>query len=98
MKAIGVRAFGGPEALEVLDLPEPHAGPNEVRIRVEAAAVNPADTMVRSGAVARGDGPLAGPVVPGMDAAGVIDEIGDGPSDWRLGDAVMAIVIPRRSH
>ena len=50
MRAIGVTDFGGPEQLKVVDVPEPHAGPGEVRIRVHAAAVNPTDTGLRSGA------------------------------------------------
>ncbi len=47
MKAVGFHRFGGPEVLEVLDLPEPHAGRGEVRIKVTAAAVNPSDTVSR---------------------------------------------------
>ena len=77
MRAVGVNEFGGPEALEVVDLPEVHAGPGEVRIRVHAATVNPTDTYVRNGARAemlKRDPP---PYVPGMDAAGVLDQIGD---------------------
>jgi NADPH:quinone reductase len=99
MKAVGVRDFGGPDALEVIELPEPHAGPSQVRIRVHAAAVNPTDTSRRSGgrAVAlRAAGP---PWVLGMDAAGVLDEIGDGvDTDFRVGDHVMAIVAPSGSY
>ncbi|MDF1903241.1 NADP-dependent oxidoreductase, partial [Mycolicibacterium smegmatis] len=45
MKAVGVYEFGGPDALEVIDLPEPQAGPGEVRIRVYAAAVSPTDVL-----------------------------------------------------
>jgi NADPH:quinone reductase-like Zn-dependent oxidoreductase len=92
MRAIGFHGFGGPEVLEVLDLPEPHAGPGQVRLRVHAATVNPTDTLSRSGRRAdlRRDPP---PYVPGMDAAGVLDEIGPGTdTDLTLGDAVMAIV------
>ena len=91
--------FGGPEALQVVDLPEVHAAPGEVRIRVHAAAVNPTDTFVRNGDRAealRKDPP---PYIPGMDAAGVIDEIGAGTAtDLAVGDAVMAMVIPTGSH
>lgn len=47
MKAVGFQRFGGPEVLEVLDLPEPHAGRGEVRIKVTAAAVNPPDAAAR---------------------------------------------------
>ena len=99
MQAVGVLEFGGPEALQVVDLPEVHAGPGEMRLRVHAAAVNPTDTFVRSGARAealREDPP---PYIPGMDAAGVIDEIGaDAATELAVGAAVMAMVIPTGSH
>ncbi|MFB9477124.1 NADP-dependent oxidoreductase [Nonomuraea salmonea] len=95
MQAIGLYEYGGPEVLRVLDLPEPHAGPGEVRVRVHAAAVNPSDTLLRAGVTApflEGSPP---PWVPGMDVAGVIDEIGPGTdTDLTVGDAVMAMVIP----
>jgi NADPH:quinone reductase-like Zn-dependent oxidoreductase len=92
MKAVGVTRFGGPEALEVVEVPEPHAGPDQVRIRVRAAAVNPADALMRAGALAamlEGDPPH----VPGRDCAGTIDEVGEG-APWRVGDRVVAIVEP----
>ena len=99
MKVIGVTEFGGPEAFEIVELPDPHAGPGEVRIRVHAATVNPTDTYTRNGARAemlRKDPP---PYVPEMAAAGVLDEIGPGVSgDLAVGDHVMAIVIPHGSH
>ena len=50
MRVIGFSEFGGPEVLKVLELEEPHAGEGEVRIRVHAAAVNPSDSVSRSGA------------------------------------------------
>ena len=98
MKAVGLTEFGGPEVLRALDLPEPQAGPGEVRIRVHAAAVNPTDTVLRSGARATEltDAP---PYVPGMDAAGVLEQIGEGIStDLRIGEHVMAIVVPSGAH
>jgi NADPH:quinone reductase len=99
MKAIGVTEFGGPGELRVVDLPEPQAGPGEVRIRVRAAAVNPTDTGLRSGARAAQLREVPPPHVPGMDAAGVLDQIGDGVvTDLAVGDAVMAIVVPRGAH
>jgi len=52
MKAIGVTTCGGPEVLHVFELPEPHAGAGEVRIRVHAASVNPTDTLFRAGSLA----------------------------------------------
>ena len=100
MKAVGIIEFGGPDALDVVELPERHAGPGQVRIRVHAAAVSPTDTVLRSGLLAdliRKAGPP--PYVPGMDAAGVLDEIGPGvETDLRVGDHVMAIVVPSGSH
>ena len=100
MRGVGVMEFGGPEALEVVELPEAHAGPGEVRLRVHAATVNPTDTFVRGGARAdarRASGPP--PYIPGMDAAGVVDEIGEGTeTDLAVGDAVMAMVIPSGAH
>lgn len=101
MRAIGVSKFGGPQALAVHELPEPHAGPGEVRIRVRAAAVSPTDTNVREGKYGEGD--LPAPHVPGMDAAGVIDEVGESTAEldtspWTVGDEVMAMALPQRGH
>ena len=70
MRAIGVRDFGGPEVLQILDLPEPQAGPGEVRIRVHAAPVNPTDVLLRTGGHAVRMPDRTPPFVPGMDAAG----------------------------
>jgi NADPH:quinone reductase-like Zn-dependent oxidoreductase len=99
MKAIGVITFGGPEALQVVDLPEPHPGVGEVRIRVHAAAVNPTDTFFRAGAFANRLSERVGPYVPGMDAAGIIDELGpDIDKRLKVGDRVVALVIPSGPH
>ncbi|MFD4586842.1 NADP-dependent oxidoreductase [Streptomyces sp. NPDC058423] len=93
MKTVGVSQFGGPEALRVFEVPEPHAGPGQVRIRVHAATVNPGDRYLRNGAL--GPTSPAPPYVPGMEAAGVLDEIGSGTAtDLRLGDRVMAMADP----
>ena len=92
MRALGVNTFGGPDAFEVLDLPEPQAGPGEVRVRVHAATVNPTDTLIRAG---RRELPGSPPYVPGMDAAGVIDQIGPGNDDrLAVGQRVVALVVP----
>jgi NADPH:quinone reductase-like Zn-dependent oxidoreductase len=97
MKAVGFIEFAGPDALQLVELPEPQAGPGELRIRVHAAAVNPTDVAMRSGIgpyVERLRG-IPPPYVPGTDAAGVVDQIGDGAStDLAVGDRVMAIVLP----
>ena len=52
MKAIGLSSYGPPDVLHVIDLPEPHAGPGEMRVHVQAAAVNPVDAMLREGLLA----------------------------------------------
>jgi NADPH2:quinone reductase len=99
MKAIGLTEYGGPEVLEVVDLPEPHPGPGEVRIRVQAVPVNPTDITFRTGGRAAQLKGRATPYVPGMDLAGIVDELGDN-TDGRLavGDAVIAYVIPMGPH
>jgi NADPH:quinone reductase len=99
MRAVGITEFGGPEALEIVELPEPEAGPGEVRIRVHAAAVNPTDTLLRDGSRAEMLRDVPPPHVPGMDAAGVVDQIGSGvQTGLQVGDPVMAIVLPRAQH
>ncbi|GAA4552972.1 NADP-dependent oxidoreductase [Pseudonocardia xishanensis] len=99
MRAVGVNEWGGPEALEIVEVPEPHAGPGQVRVRVRAAAVNPTDTGVRDGSRAEQQRKDPPPYVPGMDAAGIVDELGEGAGGGlALGDAVMAIVVPDGTH
>jgi NADPH:quinone reductase-like Zn-dependent oxidoreductase len=99
MRAVGLFTHGGPEILQVVDLPEVHAGPGEVRIRVHAATINPTDMAVRNGARAEQQKADPPPYVPGMEVAGILDEIGDGvPDRLKLGDAVMAIVVPKGSQ
>jgi NADPH:quinone reductase len=96
VKAVAVTEYGGPEVLRLVDLPEPHAGPGQVRIRVHAAAVNPADTLLRIGDTDEALSEVVPqPYRPGMDLAGVIDEIGEETdTDLELGDRVMAMVVP----
>jgi NADPH:quinone reductase len=98
MRAVTFSRFGGPDVLEVRELPEPRPGPGEVRIRVAAATVNPTDISFRSGrhtaAQLKELGALP-PYIPGMELAGVVDAVGEG-TDWHTGDRVMAIVTPRR--
>jgi NADPH:quinone reductase-like Zn-dependent oxidoreductase len=83
VKAIQYSRFGGPEVLELVELPDPHPGPGQIRIAVRAAGVNPIDWKLRSGA--RG-GDL--PQQTGREAAGVVDEVGEGVSDAEPGDEV----------
>jgi len=99
MRAVGIMVHGGPEALQVVDVPETHAGPGQVRIRVQAAAVNPTDVMARNGSRAEVQKLDPPPYIPGMDAAGIVDEVGSGVTTGvKVGDAVMAMVVPKASH
>jgi NADPH:quinone reductase len=99
MRAVGVTEFGGPEALHMVELPDPEPGPGELRIRVHAAAVNPIDTLLRAGGRAELAEDTPPPYVPGMDAAGVLDQIGPQVStDLQAGDHVMAFVLQHGSH
>jgi NADPH2:quinone reductase len=98
MRVVGVMEFGGPEVLQVYDMPERHAGPGEVRVAVRAAAVNPTDTYTRNGARAEMLKAFPPPYVPGMDIAGVVDQVGDGVTTVKVGDPVMGIVVPSGSH
>jgi NADPH:quinone reductase-like Zn-dependent oxidoreductase len=99
MRAVTFSRFGGPEVLEVSQLPEPRPGRGEVRIRVAAATVNPTDISFRIGrqhTIAQlAEMGVVPPFIPGMELGGVVDAVGEG-TDWRVGDRVMAIVNPRR--
>lgn len=88
MKAIRVHKFGGPEVLQLDEVPDPKAGPGQVLVRVRAAGVNPVDTYIRSGSYALMP-PL--PYIPGTDAAGVVDALGDGVKRVKKGDRVYVV-------
>ena len=87
MRALLYRSYGGPEVLEVGEVPEPHAGPGQIRIAVKAASVNPIDWKQRSGMLAGGQ-PLEAPAYLGFDAAGVVDEVGEGVTGVAVADEV----------
>jgi NADPH:quinone reductase-like Zn-dependent oxidoreductase len=91
MKAVVYEEYGGPEVLHVADIDEPHAGPGQVRIAVRAAGVNPIDFKQRSGALAAFM-PVELPVVDGREAAGVVDEVGDG-ANAAVGDEVLGFAV-----
>jgi NADPH:quinone reductase len=99
MRAVGFFAHGRPEELQVVEVPEVHAGPGEVRIRVGAATVNPSDILTRNGFRAEQQKGEPTPYVPGTELAGIIDEIGSGvPDRLKVGDPVMAIMMPKGSY
>lgn len=88
MRALQFTTYGGPEVLEWGESTEPHAGPGKVRIAVRAASVNPIDWKAFSGAMSGGK-PMTGTGYLGYDAAGVVDEVGDGVTGVSVGDEVM---------
>src|SRR2546421_3169420 len=90
MRALQFTTYGGPEVLEWADTPEPNAGPGKIRIAVRAASVNPIDWKIFSGMMSGGQ-PLAGPGYLGYDAAGVVDEVGDGVTGVSVGDDVLGL-------
>lgn len=87
MRALQFKAYGGPEVLEWADAPETHAGPGQIRIVVRAASVNPIDWKTFAGYLSGGQ-PLASTGYLGWDAAGVVDEVGEGVTDVSVGDDV----------
>jgi NADPH:quinone reductase-like Zn-dependent oxidoreductase len=88
MKALQITEYGGPEVITVAEVPEPHAGPGQIRVAVKAAGVNPMDWKIRSG-MAAGGKPLESPRGLGFDASGVVDEVGEGVTGVTVGDDVL---------
>ena len=105
MKAIVISRFGGPEVLELREVPAPAPTRGDVRVRVRATAINRADLLQRAGFYpAPPDSPQD---IPGLEFAGEIDAIGDGVIEWAPGDRVAglcgggayaeAVVVPSRT-
>jgi NADPH2:quinone reductase len=86
MKAIQIAAAGGPEVLTLVDLPEPEPGAGEVLVRAHAIGVGKPDVLFRTG-VYRWMPPL--PAVPGAEMAGVVEALGPGVTDLRVGQKVL---------
>ncbi|MCX4831658.1 NADP-dependent oxidoreductase [Streptomyces sp. NBC_01016] len=87
MKKVSFAEFGGPDVLHLIDAEDPHAGPGRIRIAVRAAGVNPVDWRIREGQVL-GAHPIELPSGVGLDAAGVVDEVGEGVEGAEVGDRV----------
>ena len=87
MRALQYTAYGDPDVLRWTDAPDPHAGPGQIRIAVRAASVNPIDWKAFSGMTAGGK-PMTGTGYLGYDAAGVVDEVGEGVTGVSVGDDV----------
>jgi NADPH:quinone reductase-like Zn-dependent oxidoreductase len=86
MKAVSYSQFGGPEVLKIVDLPDPHAGPGQIRVAVHAAGINATDWKQRKGLMG---GEL--PQTTGRDVSGVVDEVGEGVTDVTVGDRVFGL-------
>ena len=89
MRAVIVTEPGGPEALTVVDLPDPEPGPGEVLVRVAGTAVNRADTMQRQGFYPP---PPGASDVLGLECSGTVAALGEGVTDWAVGDEVCALL------
>jgi NADPH:quinone reductase-like Zn-dependent oxidoreductase len=87
MRALQFTEYGGPDVLKWAEAPDPHAGPGQIRVQVRAASVNPIDWKRFAGLLSGGQA-LAGTGYLGYDAAGVVDEVGDGVTDVSVGDDV----------
>lgn len=85
MKAIRVHEFGGPDVMKLEEIPKPEIGSGKVLVKVYAAGINPVDTYIRSGAYAAKP---ALPYTPGKDAAGIVEGVGAGVTNVKLGDRV----------
>ena len=91
MKAVVNETYGAPEVLQVQEVPVPLSGAGEVRVRVHAASINPVDVKVRSGkSLAAQYG--ARPVILGYDVSGVVDALGEGVGEFRVGDEVYGMI------
>jgi len=85
VKAIRVKEFGGPEVLQLEEVPTPQPGPGEVLVRIHAAGVNPVETYIRAGTYAR----LPElPYTPGNDGAGMVEQVGPDVTGLKAGDRV----------
>lgn len=89
MRAVVIREPGGPEVLELREVPAPEPGPGQIRVRIAWTALNRADLLQRAGLYPAPPG--YPPDIPGLEYAGHVDAIGSGVTLWREGDAVLGL-------
>ncbi|WP_433594213.1 quinone oxidoreductase family protein [Nocardia sp. CA-145437] len=89
MRAIQVSEHGGPEVLRLVEVPDPQAGPGQLLVRTQAIGINFIDTYIRTGRY-----PQPVPYIPGAEGSGVVEAIGDGVTDFRVGDRVAWAAAP----
>lgn len=90
MKAVVINHFGGPEVLEIHDVPKPQPGPDEILVHVRSSALNRADLLQRQGRYAAPPG--AAQNIPGLEFTGEVAESGTNAKRWHKGDRVMGII------
>ena len=90
MLGVVAAALGGPEVLQVTELPEPEAGPGQVVVRVRAVCVHPADVAATTGRIP--GGPVPPPFSPGWDIAGEVASVGPDTADFGVGDRVVGMI------
>ncbi|HEX4094153.1 MAG TPA: NADP-dependent oxidoreductase [Trebonia sp.] len=94
-RAVQLESFGGPEALSLRDVPAPQAGQGQIRVRVTAAGLNPMDWFMTSDAETAARFGLSLPSGFGTDYAGVVDQVGDGVTEFAAGDRVFGGALSR---
>jgi NADPH:quinone reductase-like Zn-dependent oxidoreductase len=94
-RAVQFESFGGPETLRIRDVPVPQAGPGQIRVRVTAAGLNPMDWFMTSDAETAARFGLSLPCGFGTDYAGAVDQVGDGVSEFSVGDRVFGGAMSR---
>ncbi|WP_405136956.1 NADP-dependent oxidoreductase [Nocardia sp. NBC_01388] len=94
-RAVQLDSFGGPEVLEVREIPAPQAGPGQIRVRVAAAGLNPMDWIMTGDADTAARFGLSLPAGFGTDYAGVVDQVGAGVTGFAPGDRVFGSALSR---
>ena len=94
-RAVRLNSFGGPEVLDIREVPAPQAGPGQVRVRVTAAGLNPMDWIITANAETAVRFGLSLPAGFGTDYAGVVDQVGDGVTGFAPGDRVFGSALSR---
>src|SRR3954471_23480660 len=94
-RAVRLESFGGPEVLKLREVPAPQAGPGQIRVRVTAAGLNPMDWFMTSDAATAARFGLSLPCGFGTDYAGVVDQVGDGVSEFVVGERIFGGALGR---
>ena len=92
MKAARIHSFGGPEVIVVEDVPRPVPAPGELLVRVAAAGIGPWDALIREGKSKVSPKP---PLTLGSDLSGVVEEVGQGVTDFKIGDEIYGVTNPQ---